>query len=549
MEMATFDNAAKHIRKQISNFETASLIGELIKYLQQTPEMKRKGEISAPWVVLLAIDWVLELHPSSGKYNATQKDVHNILNNIWRTQHIAVDSESSPISVQIRALLAPQVIFQRSAKRMAYFFLRMKKIISADKENSALFEKCFFGRYRLNLETFYEITFIICIYSMNEKTKFFNFSFFVECIMPYYKLSDVANTINILASTVSDLVNKAEKDIDREVPKKEYFRESLFLETPFLLMESGLLVIHPTVVMIGISECIIRRFIREDEQNRTLFTKCFEEYLNEIHEEFNVASLRESELKSFYKEKSAENRKVVDFLLLSEDFNVFLDAKGVDPTNPILSAVTRHDISRRIKGQHLKAIRQIIDTIDVLITHNHKEIRSLDNRYGLVVTNQDFFLGTGDRILSFISDDLNQELINLAENKILFSNIHFMTVEQYEILNCILSETGKTFKDFFEYVKDCERDSHKIKLVMDQYIESFSISAYEKPVIPNGAPSLIADKDRMFDFALKVLSSNHAFWQKVGKTGDLGIEYFMQQHNKLVRSTFHKDRNQKGQSH
>ena len=113
--MTSFDDAAKPIRNRIKLFQTASLIGELIKYLQQTPDMKKNGKISAPWIVLLAIDWVLELHPYSGNRLASSKDVQFILNRIWRTQHIAINSETSPFFVQVRALLAPQIIFQRNS--------------------------------------------------------------------------------------------------------------------------------------------------------------------------------------------------------------------------------------------------------------------------------------------------------------------------------------------------------------------------------------------------------------------------------------------------
>lgn len=536
--MTTFEEAAKPIRHRIKLFQTASLIGELIKYLQQTPEMKKSGRISAPWVVLLAIDWVLELHPYSGSRVASSKDVQFILNRIWRTQRIAVNSEASPFSVQVRALLAPQIIFQKNSKSMAFFLLRMNRILDAYSKQGKKFKKSFTEQYKVEFDVFYELAFIMCTSCMTEKIKFFDFSNLVTILTPFYHLDDLATTINILSSTLSRLVGKAENQHDRRIPESEYFKESLFLDSPFLLIEKGLVVVHPTVVMIGICESLVRIFIRQDQDNRTTYTRCFEEYIDQIHREFNVSALRENVLRDFYKQSGASNRRVVDFLIQENGTDIFLDAKGVDPTNPILSATTRYDISRRIKAQHVKAIRQIIDTVDVLQTNNFDNLVGLESRFGLVVTHQDFFLGTGERILNFLPDDLKSELENLAKNKILFSHIHFMTVEQYEQINCIISETKSSLSDFFSYIKKCEEAPKTAKMIMDQYIESFSVLCYGECNVPNGSPSIIKEKDRLFEIALKAMEHNKNYWNSIGNKGDEGIFHFLKTREKLVAETF-----------
>ena len=290
--------------------------------------------------------------------------------------------------------------------------------------------------------------------------------------------------------------------------------------------------------MIGICESLVRIFIRLDQNNRNTFTKCFEEYIAQIHQEHNVHAFRENELQDFYKQKSASNRRVVDFLILENDTNIFIDAKGVDPTNPILSATTRYDISRRVKNHHVKAIRQIIDTVDVLQSNNFNEIVDLNSRFGLVVTHQDFFLGTGERILTFLPDDLKCELNQLAQNKILFSHIHFMTVEQYEKINCIISETKSSLSDFFCYIEQCEVDPKERKMVMEQYIESFSVLCYGEYNIPNGSPSLIKEKDRLFGIALEAMEQNKRYWKSIGGKGDRGIFQFIRMRERLVADTF-----------
>ena len=188
--MATFEESARPIRNLIRSFTTSSLFSELIKYLQQTPELRKNGQISTPWVVLLAIDWVLELHPYSGKKHATADDMMSIINKIWNTQHLALGSEVGPIHVQIRALLAPQLIYQRSQNDMVFFLFRLKKIVDADKSNSKTFRSYFLKKYSIEFDLFHNIAFIMCIFCMNGKSNFFDFSILVELLAPRYSLNN-----------------------------------------------------------------------------------------------------------------------------------------------------------------------------------------------------------------------------------------------------------------------------------------------------------------------------------------------------------------------
>jgi hypothetical protein len=286
--------------------------------------------------------------------------------------------------------------------------------------------------------------------------------------------------------------------------------------------------------MIGVSESIVRTYLRKNERNRLLFTKCFEEYINRLHNILGIKAVRENELKEFYRTHDKSGKQVVDFLITQDGSNLFIDAKGIDPTNPVLSAITRFVISQRIKGQHLKAIRQIIETIDVLSSHGYEDLVELDERFGLVVTHQDFFLGTGDRIFEHLNDTLRDDISELADGKILLSNIHFMSVEQYEKIICISTETATKTTDFFKYVNEQVNSPQSMRFIMDQYIEGYSQKIYGTINIPNGSPLLLQERDRLFDNALKLITDNSNFWTSVGKHGDSGVTSFLLKYNELV---------------
>lgn len=534
--MQEFDRQANRIREKIKRFNTESLFLELFKYVQSTTKIAKDGGIAAPWLALLAIDWVFELSSQSGIKRAKASDAHSIVQMLWDIQSIAIGGNAAPIPVQIRALFGPQIKFQGDERKSVFLLLRVKKIIDSNPHEASGFKDSFFAHHKVEFDTFYEIAFFLCVTSMRQSTFFIPYSVLAESLIPHYKLEDFVKALKVLSSTLGNLIKQSARERDRTIPATDYLKESIFLVTPFLLSEKGLHISHPRVAMVGVSESIIRSFIRGDERNRLAFTRCFEEYVNKIHEEMGISAIREDALIRFYEANSAGGRKVIDFLRLdTPNKSVFIDAKGIEPTNAALSATTRFSISRRVKQQHIRAIEQIIDTIAVLSENSFEGLASIENRFGIVVTHQDFFLGTGDRILEFFHETISRPLVDLAENKILFSNIHFMTVEQYEQLNRINSETGSTVPDFLEYVNHSQSVPEKARMMMEQYLGEFSKEVYAKNYLPNGSKSLVHEKDCMFEKAIAILEKNHDYWRQVGKLGDQGIAHFLQTSSGLKR--------------
>jgi hypothetical protein len=532
--MRTFENSAKGIRDQMRMLTTESLLHGLIAYLQGSPKFQGTEQVSTPWVVLLAINWTLELQAHSGNKLATPKDVMSILNAIWNTQHLALGDNQAPIEVQIRALLIPQIKFQKSLKSMVYSFIRIKLILESNQSNGSKFKRDFYEKHRVNFDVYIEIGFFIAILTMNEKKKFFSYSMLICSLTPKYGISEITKVINILGQRLSGLIEMSKAEVTRAIPNSEYFKESVFCDYPLLITNDGITIIHPCVVMMGVTESPIRSFIRKDDSKRQLFTKCFEDYIDSLHEEFLIAALRENQIKELYSSFKAQNRKVADFLITEGISSIIIDAKGVDPKNYVLSAVKRFDISKFVRDQHLKAIEQIIETIDVLSKNKYSGLACIGERYGLVITHHDFFLGTGARIFQFLDDKSKDKIINQANDNVELKNIHFMSIDQYECLLCICSETKSSLGSFFNFVSECESDHRKYRMTMDQYLEDFSEIVYGYCSIPNGSSNLLREKDALFSKLLDALNYNQNYWKQYGKMGDIAIATFIDMHKQFT---------------
>ncbi len=533
--MQTFDDHAKAIRKTIKQYDAVSLLGELIKISQKISNMKANGQIAMPWVALLAIDWVISLYPPSGKRQASEADAYHILNRIWTSQSLAV-GVNNPARVQMRALLAPQIAFQKKDRDLAYFFVRMKCIIESDDKNGYAFKDAFCKTANVDFDIFFQISFMLTLWNMSGPVTEIKFSHIIEILHPYFSTKDISASINYLSSTISYLVRDVNPE--GELDGGEYFRESLFFKSPFVLMSDRLMIVHQTATMIGISESLERIFISREQSYRMLFTKCFEEYISKIHKDFQYSFLREAGIKAHYESEDAGNRKVVDFLITDQSFNVFIDAKGIFPTNSVLSALTKYKISKRVKKQHIKALNQIVDTARNLQDSNFSGLVEIDKRFGVVITHQDYFLGTGEAIFDYLHESEISGIIKAAEDVICLKNVHFMTIEQYEKVLCIVSECRLKLSDFFEFVEERMRSPQTALMIMDQYVEKFSIRSYGESNVPNGAVIVLNENEKLFDRAQQVMEHNLEYWRGLGRLGDPAIKQFLSAHHQIQESTY-----------
>jgi hypothetical protein len=536
----TFQQQALEIRGEIRRFSTDSLVNQFFAYLQKTPHLLKDGQVSAPWVVLLAIDWALELSDNALQRDASCEDAHNILNRIWQIQHLTSTGGPDALLVQLRALLAPQITFQRSPQSMGFFFLRMKRIIDASPDHRDELKQVFLNLHKIDFDIFYAISFTILVMCIRQNLRAIMYSDILNFLTPHHSINDIALVLKILSSTLDQLKSRARDERTSKLPsERDYFKESIFLQTPFLRLDDCLLIIHPVVVLVGTSESVLRSLIRQNDASRRLFTKCFEEYVALVHQEFDVPMIRENELRDMYNRAGKGDQPVVDFLLADQSASILIDAKGIDPTNPHLSATSRYALTRRIRGQHLKAIEQIIDTIGVLSEIQPQQLNSIENRYGLVITHQDFFLGTSDRILTFIHSVERERIQKKAENLILFRNIHFMSIEQYEHLQMIVSQHHVSLKDFFEFVSESESRRETTKMIMDQYLAAFSEHVTGALAVPSGTPSLRAELDRIFEQILTTAEANNNYWRtRVPIYGDDGIREYLKAYTRLHNSIF-----------
>ena len=75
-------------------------------------------------------------------------------------------------------------------------------------------------------------------------------------------------------------------------------------------------------------------------------------------------------------------------------------------------------------------------------------------------------------------------------------------------------------------------------MIMDQYVEKFSVSAYGETNVPNGAPIVLSEKEKLFDRAYHVMEHNLKYWRNLGRLGDHAIMQFLSAHEQIQASTY-----------
>lgn len=534
LEQVNFHRDASKIRRLICKYATQSLAHKFFEYLHTPANSPLRVTERRPWVALLALEWCFELSPNASNKQATAEDAIEILNKIWNIQSLSAPFRPEhSYKVQLRALIIPQLRFQQTHRYHSSFLLRNQLILDYHPAGERLKRK-FESVFELPLQEFIEMAFFLMVYfAMDGKTNM-RFETVIVLFHPRFSLSKIAKFITLIGSTFKQFKTLTKRNSERQLRPEEYFQDSIFFKKPLLIDDKGIVVAHPSVFIRGISEFFSTQFLRRDEKLRREFSLCFERYIETIISKAKLPFVTERELLAFYKSKRLTNRKVVDFILNDDDSLILLDSKGVEPTPNISSQTRRYWIAQYVKGNHIKGIEQAIETVTALIDGEYENLPKIDKRYALIVTNQDFFVGTGEEFCVYLNDESAATLKDKAKGVVELANIHFLSIEIFESLLALRSRRLCSVPQFLDYVREQAATLETQNFFMEQYMQSFCKNRLNLETVPPGADDLEERAEQLWLHTEELILDNSGYWRKSGCT-PRSIEHFIKVYFGLVK--------------
>ncbi|WP_368873494.1 GapS1 family protein [Shewanella algae] len=532
----SFINTANDIRNAIRKYDANSIIIDLLKRLHTKHDGHHKS-FAQPWILCLMLDWTLELAKTDETgIVASSDEVYEILNRIFNLQSKAIGLEvegqaSSNIFLKIRPFLLSQLMFQREQMTHLYFMMRLHAIMSQSGSSGSY--KIEFKRHTgIELDDFIAFGYLMFYFFAEQRTSYSDYSQLIVKLYPAFSIKEIATMLNLVGADIKSLsVDAKQWREGTPLSHMEYFSEPFTTRKPILLLPKGFSTPHSYVATIGMSEMLLRVLKNNYGVFREKFTKDYERYVAEIVQFFNPNAVTESALKAHYQVHGKQDKKVVDFLLSEHGKSVFIDAKGTEPHERLLYSANPTLIKDKLKSSHLKAIEQACECAQVLEDTGYPDNVPYDNRYALVVTHQDFYLGDGRILADYLGTEHEGKITQLCAGKIPLANVHFLSIENFEAITQVCKDKDVPLYEFLDFCKTSSEAPKTQKFDMSQHIAAFAEhigSSYSYPI----GSALVEQSFANFESKLSnILGTSEAYWRQGGTRK---IPEFLKCHQELT---------------
>lgn len=529
----SFSRDAHKIRNSITRYTKESVVQHLLTRLH-TVYPDEPQAIGRPWIVCLMLEWTLELEPIKGAIPANEKDVRNILNKIWALQGEAIKfAAEDNVWLSLRAFLLTQLRFQTNKIVHNYFLVRLFSIM-CNEGASRSFQNNFKAQTDIDLEDFFVLSVFFFSIFYSSKKPVIKYEEFLPKLTPAYPVAVLKQYLSLVGANFEQLQQlmkrrKGETRGDGDVRAEEYFSEPLLLEKPILILPQGISTAHPYIASIGLSEFVLRTLKTADSRGfRDKFTKEFENYLAYVFDANNFEMTKEDELKVFYRDNKIQG-KVVDFLHQRNGTSIFIDAKGVEPNKKILVTDKSNIIKDKLRDTHLKGIKQAAECAAKLSGVGFGNLADFDNRYALIVTHQDFYLGNGVKLASYLGDEYRQRIDEAVAGNIPLKNVHFCCVADLEGILALCNETETEISDFLDFCNIAEEAPETSKFEMRQHIQAYAEKLASEKSSPIGSDRLIENYKYLTSELADKMSKSQQYWGE----GSVKIPIYFQHLRKI----------------
>lgn len=479
------DSMARHMmastRSRVQKYNPYTLISLCLKYNNKKHDTHIDMMRHMPWIINLCIKWSAAVISSKRTFrDINEQQSIELFQRVFESLSFIPNGvmQKDGLDFFIRNMIYQQMIYQKTdalntISRQSFLFEGLEKTHSI--------ERTFEELTKVKIEDFLALSFVmISLVLSKESTTLFTVKTF-EIIFDTIPESTVMNFLDCLSIEQSDLQNFARANLSNN-PLTEYYLPTPFLEKPFIKTKDEYLQIHPQLT----STCLqtyIYDLLRKNNAETFMdkFGGLFENSLHKL--------LIESKFK-FHTEKELikllpKDNKVVDFIIPSENSNIYIDVKGVEIHSRGMVTLNPRDISSTIKSSVLKAIKQSLEVHRGLNIVNSSLIPYRDNSFIICVTFKNLFLGGGKLIFnSYAKEDILRIYSNFEEKyQIPYENIFCIAFEEFEYLlaSCAFHKIAPI--DVLQYIVVQNRDPLTSKLMFGDHLKHFFKSVKNSTIV------------------------------------------------------------------
>lgn len=504
------------LKRRVGYFEKQSFIRELNIYLSRHPEGSIEKYKQMPSFVYLLLEWVFEVEYKETPRITTARDVSWFMNRIWKINNsFGANRKTDSVTLFLRPIINNQFWIQQDGS----YWLRgilLQYAIMLPKGSSPFYDE-FLQATKVDLDDYFQISAIVMI-TLDSQQRAISYSNVVRLLYPYFTIDIIARSLRVFAM----LPDEIKLFLTKKVPRSESLvllnAETRLIHCPVIFIADSLYAPDHALLRRGISESAFNHFLRLNRSGfRQRYGNAYENYVRGCLFRDDISFSSEAAIERIYKSNNISG-KVVDALVEGTNGVVLVEAKGVVPKVETLTSAEPYVIRNHLKDTVLKAAKQIVECLYKLEKCQHP-LPLLNERFGLIVTQGEYYLKRFSEIAKYIAGDTMANLENKFGKLIPYENIFVCNVNDLDYLVGTEAKCDDFLVTFMQHCKKEDADSNTSKMLMTQHIESFFSMLHES----QGAEYKRAKETKVRDESLTnkietLTKTNKEYWNTSSET-------------------------------
>lgn len=464
-----------------------------------------------PGLCYLALEWLYQVDQPPRVMEPSEEQVNHVLNKIYQLQDRALAlREGVDMDLALRRMLLAQLWYQRNPRTHLADICRSFALMDPDK-GSSWFDEQFYAQHGVKLKDIFFVATLLTVNFMKGAHKL-KYSEVLPKLVPKYEPEYAAKLLRLIGKPLHEVEDMLASAKQEPIRPSEYFKDPVLLDSPAILREVDMTIIHRPLFIRAMGTLVRRLFVAIDKPAfMQRYSIQFERYVQIVLEEASYDFITENDIEVLYATSGRKGQQKVDFVVKESEASIFIDAKGVDPLQQIKNSDTPKFIFDKAK-QLQKGVRQAFSAAKNLEEPGDLPKRRREDRFAMVVTNLDFGIPDGTR-LGNLDDRFFPNLV--AEYGDLFDpkNIFILSVEDLEGI-CQFCRSG--LSTINEFLRSCaERDSDRStrRHTIRQHLDELSKEKTGKVVSGIGSDYVYGYVDKLMGEAKDAIIEAEAYWK------------------------------------
>jgi len=460
----------KRIRNKFRKYNSLSVLRKCIEYLHHPTKDKMEDLQKHPWFVMLLIKWVLidERFDINKKKQIDTKTTNDLIQSVFDLSTVArLPNDFDHHTLFMRGMAYQQFMYQEG---FSFSNFARQQLLFSDLPSNNYIQKTFTGLVGLDVKKFLELSLALLTRYISTNEKKISHKWFSTLGHEYSK-DEVIKCLNALSLPILSIRKKLRDNDNGKRMSEEFYEQSPFVRFPLIRNRNDCICIHHNILFRCLEHFVYDLLREVDSQSFMLkYGKSFEQYVGRVINHTGSFYISEDNIKKC----SRIPGKVVDYIIIEDNANIFIDAKAVEMAYKGKASHSAKIIKDKVKVSVLKAIEQSLDVLTQIHTKNinHDQLVPKEHNYLIVVTYKELYLG---RVMSFYKnvskDKIDQFYSSYSEfGNIPPENMFFITIQEFEILMEYVRSQKAKISECFERIKKDDTNPHKSKFVFTQHL-------------------------------------------------------------------------------